>query len=240
MIRNPLILKLVFRIKPDVVYHIGAHHGQDGPQYKKLGAKKICWGEATAASAEIIAQKYPSDIIINKIFWKSSGENITFYESDKPENNSTYAFKSEREKELNVRSNFGLTTTVDETVNLYGLSKKSLLVLDVQGAEFEVLLGSTQTLKIIRNLIIEITSQNTLYKEMSKESDLVLLLAKNNLYPSIKRISHDYSYYDQLFTKQRIVFRLFSKFIDSLINYFIQTLKFCGGRSSSKYPLIWH
>lgn len=42
MIRNPLILKLFFGIRPDIVYHIGAHHGQDGPGYRKLGARQIC------------------------------------------------------------------------------------------------------------------------------------------------------------------------------------------------------
>ena len=131
MIRHPLILKHIFRIKPDIVYHIGAHQGQDGPQYRKLGARKICWGEASAESAKIITDKYPSDIVVNKIFWMNAGENITFYESDKPETNSTHAYESELLNKLNVRSRIGLTTSLYETSNQFGISRKSLLVLDV-------------------------------------------------------------------------------------------------------------
>ena len=131
MIRNPLVLKYIFRIRPDIVYHIGAHHGQDGPQYKKLGAKLLCWGEASNDSAKVIAAKYPLDIVVNKIFWSKAGEKITFYESDKPETNSTHSYKAESEKLLNVRSNLGQTTSLDETAKQFGVSKKSLLVLDV-------------------------------------------------------------------------------------------------------------
>lgn len=218
MIRNPLILKFIFGIKPDFVYHIGAHHGQDGPSYRKLGVRQICWGEASAVSAEIIAKKYPQDIVVNKIFWKNSEENLLFYESDKPETNSTQAYRAELENTLNVRSHVGLTTSLDETAKKFGFSKKSLLVLDVQGAEFEVLQGSSETLKVIRNVIIEITKNNTTYKEVSKESDLISLLGQNGFYPSIKRFSHDHSYYDQLFTKNWLLPRLLSKIIDSSIN----------------------
>lgn len=218
MIRHPLILKYIFRIKPDIVYHIGAHQGQDGPQYRKLGARKICWGEASAESAKIITDKYPSDIVVNKIFWMNAGENITFYESDKPETNSTHAYKSELLNKLNVRSRIGLTTSLDETSNQFGISRKSLLVLDVQGAELEVLHGSIETLKIIENLIIEITLHNSTYEEVSKESELKLFLAKNGFYPSIKRFSHDYSYYDQLFTKRGMLFRQTSEIIDHIFH----------------------
>ena len=239
MIRNPLVLKYIFRIRPDIVYHIGAHHGQDGPQYKKLGAKLLCWGEASNDSAKVIAAKYPLDIVVNKIFWSIAGEKITFYESDKPETNSTHSYKAESEKLLNVRSNLGQTTSLDETAKQFGVSKKSLLVLDVQGAELEVLQGSHETLKVIRNCIIEISVVNSLYVEVSEETELVLFLAENGFYPSIKRFSHDHSYYDQLFTKQRKSLILLSEVIDLLINYSIQTLKFFGHRKLSGYPLIW-
>lgn len=239
MIRNPIVLKYIFRIRPDFVYHIGAHHGQDGPQYKKLGVKQICWGEASSDSAHVIAKKYPLDIVVNKIFWSKAGEKITFYESDKPETNSTHPYKVESEKSLNVRSNQGQTTSVDETARQFGVSKKSLLVIDVQGAELEVLQGSLKTLKIIRNCIIEISIVNSLYIEVSKETELVLFLAENGFYPSIKRFSHDYSYYDQLFTKQRNFYMRLSKVIDLLFNYLIQILKFFTCRKSSGYPLIW-
>ena len=240
MIRNPLILKLFFGIRPDLVYHIGAHHGQDGPGYRKLGARQICWGEASSEAAKVIAEKHPLDIVVNKIFWRNAGENIIFYESDKSETNSTHAYKVESENLLNVRSHLGLTTSLDEAAKQFGVSEKSLLVLDVQGAELEVLQGSCETLKVIRNVIIEITIHNSLYVEVSGETELVLFLAENGFYPSIKRFSHDYSYYDQLFTKQRIFFRLLSKLIDLLFNYLIQILNFFGIRKLSKYPLIWH
>lgn len=240
MIRNPAVLKLLFGIKPDIVYHIGAHHGQDGPQYQKLGVKQICWGEASIESANIISDRYPSDIVVNKIFWKNAGENIIFHESDKSETNSTHAYRVELENLLNVRSHFGLTTTLDETVKQFGVSKKSLLVLDVQGAELEVLQGSRESLKVIRNLIIEISMLNSLYVEVSGEHELVLFLAENGFHPSIKRFSHDRTYYDQLFTKRLLFPRLLSKLVDALFNYSILGLKFIGNRKFSKYPLIWH
>jgi hypothetical protein len=34
MIRNPLVLYRIFKIRPKTIIHIGAHQGQDGKNYK--------------------------------------------------------------------------------------------------------------------------------------------------------------------------------------------------------------
>ena len=55
----------------------------------------------------------------------------------------------------------------------------NLIKIDVQGYEYQVLLGSKKTLKKIKFIIIEISSDKNYYKEFDKAKTLSFLNANN-------------------------------------------------------------
>jgi hypothetical protein len=125
MIRHPLVLKMIL-IRPKTVIHIGGGTGQDGDYYKILGAKWVLWGEVQTSLSELISNKFPRDIVINKRFGRSAKSTL---------------IKSE--------------TTVDLETESRGLLQPIMMVVDTDGADLEVLAGADKTLKSVSYLVLE-------------------------------------------------------------------------------------
>jgi len=125
MIRRPLVLKII-SIRPKTAIHIGGGTGQDGDYYKILGVKLVLWGEVQTSLSEIISNRFPKDIVINKKFGRSA--------------NSTL-IKSE--------------TTVDLETESRDLLSPIMMVVDTDGADLEVLAGADKTLKSVSYLVLE-------------------------------------------------------------------------------------
>ena len=214
MIRNPLVLYSSFKIRPKTIIHIGAHQGQDGKNYKKLKSEEIIWGEADSNSIKILKQKFPSDKIIPFIFWSVDGLELDFFEFPGGEKNSAIA-PIQLDSALNISKR--TTTTLDRLLDDNLLVAPIMLVLDVQGAEMEVLLGGKKFMPKIKYLVVEIANKPQGYVVTPLKGEIIDYLKNYGLRPSIIRKSHDESYYDQLFVKSNMSRLVYIKLLDDLL-----------------------
>jgi FkbM family methyltransferase len=186
-------------ISPSTVLHIGAHYGQDRDKYLQLGVKRIIWGEASHENANKLRVLYPDDEVIERIFWDKTDLNLKFYNTANSENSS--AIKPLDMNNIEVSSH--RTVTVDDIISLPISSEKVMIVLDVQGAEMHVLNGALEVLKITDYVVLEVALKSQGYEEMPTESEVDNFMKNQKFFKSIKRISHEGSYKDQLYIKSK-------------------------------------
>lgn len=186
-------------ISPSIVLHVGAHHGQDRKSYIKLGVKKIIWGEASEESASKLKTLFPEDRVVERIFWEESNLQLSFFNSASSENSS--AIKPNDLESVKITK--CKTTTVDEVMSSEVSEGKVLIVLDVQGAEMHVLKGSLKTLKKAEYVVIEIALKSQGYDETPSEDEIDAFMKSLDFTKSIERLSHEGSYKDQLYIKNR-------------------------------------
>jgi hypothetical protein len=147
---------------------------------------------------------FPEDEVVERIFWEESNLQLNFFNSVSSENSS--AIKPNDLESVKITS--CNTITVDEVMSPEISKGKLLIVLDVQGAEMHVLKGSVETLKKAKYVVIEIALKSQGYEETPSEGDIDTFMKNHRFTKSIERPSHEGSYKDQLYIKnknQRIV-----------------------------------
>lgn len=192
-------------IRPKTAIHIGSHYGQDANQYRLLKIKNIIWCEADPFCSSYLSAKYPEDRVISGVFWSKPGEKLKLWIMPNRAHNSVF---EPREESGDVQNIDVTTTTIDEVLKESNLESPIMLVLDVQGAEIEVLQGALKTLPRIEFIVCEITQQSKISKFVVTESEVQTLLSPFRFKKSIRRWSHSREYYDQLFVNCGIGKRL--------------------------------
>jgi FkbM family methyltransferase len=151
-----------FSIPPGRVIHAGASLCQERDEYELAGFSPIIWLEALSAVTEqsrALLKEYPGQDIHNVTLWSRSGllKSLNVASND-GQSSSLYRMKLHRYVHSTVVESHvetHLTSTLDEFLTQLGISgTNSLLVLDLQGAELEVLRGSA---KALRNTIAVFT-----------------------------------------------------------------------------------
>jgi FkbM family methyltransferase len=192
-------MKWIAGIRVNIAIHIGGHEGQDHQKYLDLGCTKIIWGEANSSAANTLRNKFPTDLVIEKVFWDKPGKMIKFYHFQNEERDS--AIRPVRNHADETTAEMIITTTLDDEFSIETMEKKIILTVDVQGAEIHVLTGGLQTLKRIKYVIVEVANQNQGYEITPSGIQLKELLGLSGFSESINRPAHDGSYSDVLFIK---------------------------------------
>ena len=205
MIRNVNFMKLL-NLKPKSIIHIGANLAQDRPQYIRLGANKLFWGEADPYFVGILKEKYPDDIIIFGAFTnKSFGEKIIYLNL----NGTRGSRMTDSVKETFLSPSM----TLDSFFNDINLEKPVMLVIDTDGAELEILEGGSTLLDTIDYLVIEQYFNWDQGKWHKSITNFVNYFGFNR---TLARVSYTQDYEDVLYTKKSpsaiVLFRL----LDSL------------------------
>ena len=221
MIRNVKILKLM-GIKPRTVIHVGAHFGQDQSEYEALGVEKVFWCEADEDCIAIIREKYPSSSTIHGVFWSEAHKTIDFWFMKDSAQNS--AFRP-RVKSQSLTKETRRTTTLDEEFMALNLKKPIMLVLDVQGAEIEVLKGGKELLSNIKYLVCEITNKSSISNFSVLQKDVEIILDQYGFSSTISRPSYNNEYLDLLMIRDGIFARLRIFIIDYLFKYMKRILR---------------
>jgi FkbM family methyltransferase len=230
MLRNSFFMRNVLLIKPDLIIHVGADKGPDREEYSKLGVKEIVWLEADPENVNYLRKTYPDDQTISGIVSNEETDRKLFYLMDNSALNSaippidmnSIAF----EKIIFVNSH-----KLDSVIKIHD-NKEIILVVDVQGAEEQVLDGAQITLSKTKFVIIEIAQKNMGYNYQPSFESILARLATFALKPSIDRISHDESYKDVLFVKGSWIYLFWIKWSDKVfdkvmkVRHFIQKKHF--------------
>ncbi len=163
--------------------HVGAHLVQERDEYIEGNFSPVLWFEAipeVAEKAKKILESYPTQKLLNCALWSTAGDSRLFYFAGHEGSSSSllepYLISAShpevlRNGEINV-----VTSTLDsELLKLEPKVGYRILVLDVQGAEIEVIRGGTKSITDIDYIISEI-SQIELYRATSKVQELVEIL----------------------------------------------------------------
>jgi len=105
-----------------------------------------------------------------KFFLTKRKDSSSFLKINENINNADYLI----ENEINVNIH-----CLDNIINNQDLSDTTLVKIDVQGYELEVLKGSLRILKKIKFILIEV-SENEIYKNQALSSDIINFLKQKN------------------------------------------------------------
>ncbi len=217
MLRNARFMSSVLGIKPNLIIHVGADLGQDRPEYIKLGCKDIIWCEADPGNVVFLRNQFPQDTVISGVAWKEDLEEINFYQFSNSAQNSaihpTHTNMANTHGTISVQAHM-----LDTSLASIKAVKKTLLVIDVQGAEQEVLAGARELLRNIDFVVIEIALKSQGYMEAPSQQSINLTLSEYGFKPSLSRFSHDETYKDQLFLKANRLFVFKTAVYDYLFN----------------------
>ena len=167
------------------VLHIGAHEGQERSMYANLGVR-VMWIEADPRVYSILVKnisKYKNQKAKNVLLGSKNKKKHKFYiSSNNKESSSIYNFgggNSNQELRM-VETTF---LEMKKLINCFSSETISLYphwVIDVQGAELDVLKGTGKLLNFCYSLEVEVTSQSlNLYQGGSKINEVVAFLKLN-------------------------------------------------------------
>lgn len=186
-----------FGIKSGAVVHAGANLCQERDFYRTKGVGPVIWIEgipSVAKEAGEILQGYSGQSILEAALWSQSNVVLSFnVTSNQAESSSLLDLKLHKalHPSIEVKSEIEVTTiTLDELegsqLNLP--EEIFLLVMDLQGAEFEVLKGSVRTLEKTQAIHIEVSTIE-LYKGQRLFEDIHTFLTTRGF----TLVTHDLS-----------------------------------------------
>ena len=146
----------------ELVIHLGAHLGQELELYKSYGFKKIFWIEANPIVFAELEKRVGRSNCCNALLYAVCEKSLSFNISSNELSSSIYEFNPNyKDLYLSMQSRSLMSTrTLDCCLHdKTWRNDPKILVLDLQGAEFDALLGSKLALRSSRAAIIEVSKQ---------------------------------------------------------------------------------
>lgn len=200
-----LVLDTLYNSKG--IIHIGAHRGSERFIYDWLG-KNVIWVEANPKifyDLQVNISEFKYQKVFNYLLHSSIGKKINFYlSSNDGASSSIYEFSKDfKEKKIHFENKVRnivmnkkvilITNTLDNLIKEHKveISNFDHLVIDVQGAELDVLKGSTNFLNKCKSIYIEVSTEN-FYEKSPQWHDIKKFLNGLNFYESRSPIkNHD-------------------------------------------------
>ena len=160
---NYIRKKIIFSCKG--VLHIGAHYGQESSFYSDLGAS-VMWVEANPEKYTVLCKKlskFPNQKAMCALLGSANKNKIKFnISSNDGLSSSIYSFGDNTQfKNIEMVSYVFLKMKrLDSCFSTKNILAYPHWVIDVQGAELEVLKGAGHLLRYCHSLEIEVTSRN--------------------------------------------------------------------------------
>ena len=189
--------------------HIGAHEGEEQNAYSKMGFVEILWVEAQPDKFAKLVSKIDPRFCLQAAVWSERSRlllNISnnSVSSSLLEFNAITPWKGVITSKRIELETLTLHDVVDEFTRRQLLPQKFFLVLDIQGAEFEVLRGLRSVSKNIYAISCEVSVKQT-YKNGPRRRQIIWLLLRNRYIPLCSFLTKDYGHGDQLFVKLGII-----------------------------------
>lgn len=191
MLLNLTNLIKKYDLKITGVIHIGAHHGEEVPEYHKNGIKNIMLIEPCAPAFKVLQNKFKSRNHIKLFNYACAAVDgtATMYTETANKGQSNSLLQPMRHLQHYPDIQFKGTEQVSvirldkimmqsESFPSVPFAKKyNLINMDVQGAEGAVIIGAKETLAHIDYVYTEVNEDSAqLYKNATKVSDLDELL----------------------------------------------------------------
>jgi FkbM family methyltransferase len=219
------------------VIHIGAHAAQEASDYAHHELEPVRWFEAIPSlveRAKLHLAQYPNQEIHEALFWSEPGEEKVFnLASNDLGSSSIFDFHLHSASYPEVKMSDSLllvTTTLDIEVSNYSkLSEKvAYLVLDVQGAELEVLRGAANSLERFDVIMSEVSTRE-LYKGAPVYSNLIDWLKVHGFTLIAEDLNNEVGWGDALFMKTSLLNTHYTQ---------IHPLDTSVGRGKPSWPVI--
>jgi FkbM family methyltransferase len=136
-------LKKYWLLDPRGTLHVGAHLGEEMSEYHKYGFDPVIWVEAQPDLATELASKVKSpSIVLQAVAWSKDGEELQFKVTNNGQSSSVFEFGTHTEfyPEVAVESVQTMSSARLDSILPSDL-KPNFLNLDIQGAEYEALVG---------------------------------------------------------------------------------------------------
>ena len=169
------------------ILHIGAHLGQEASRYSEL-KKRVIWVEAIPEIYEGLLtniMKFENQKAVCALIGDENLINKTFYlSSNSKESSSLFNFaRMNGYPDLKMTESIILRMrTLDEIFSENEICNYSHWVIDVQGAEMNVINGSLKLLKYCKSLLIEVSTRDV-YENGTRYYDLLKLLENQGFHP---------------------------------------------------------
>lgn len=210
---------------PGEILHIGAHTGEENEHYKELGIASALWVEAQPDVYLQLIKNVEQERALNAAVWSTEIE-MKFNVSDNSVSSSLLKLESNHPwGGLTFSDDYKLTTVtldfvVDHFKNLGFLRAKFFLLLDVQGAEFEIISGWQSNRNLIEAISCEVSRKRG-YVGAPKRWRIVIKLIRYGYVPVASFLDNKTKHGDQLFVKLSIALKhpriLFQAFIRHLL-----------------------
>ena len=222
---EPLMKKWIREYSLEVkgVIHVGAHLVQERFFYQNEGYEPVCWLEAipeiALASAELL-KDFRKQRIINSALWSINDANLIMNVTD-GEGSSSSLLDLHLHKSVhpNVTLNrkIQVTTSTLDSQNL-DMNLYNTLVLDTQGAELEILKGSTKSLSSVDQIICEVSIRE-LYKNAPMVEEISQYLKLEGFKLAAAEINRTVGWGDALFIRTEKLRAFDTRRINSNIKY---------------------
>jgi FkbM family methyltransferase len=187
------------------ILHIGAHEGEEASAYFQLGFENSVWVEAQPDVFEKLKEVVGSKFCLQGAVW-SKQTKLSLNVSNNSVSTSILAFgESTPWKDLSTLKQIEVETlTLADVVKIFNdrdlLFDNILLVLDIQGAEFEALATLASVSKKIVAISCEVSIHPT-YENGADRKRIIIKLLKNGYLPLVSFLDQSTGHGDQLFVK---------------------------------------
>ena len=202
-----------FELPKKGVIHIGAHEAQEASVYAQNELEPVLWFEAIPILVERARQnlvQFPNQEIQEALLWSEPDQEKVFHlASNDLGSSSVFDFHLHAASYPEVKMSDSLTlvtTTLDVEVSDFSklTQEVAYLVLDVQGAELEVLKGAVNTLQQFEVIMSEVSTRE-LYKGAPVYSNLVEWLSDQGFTLIAEDLNHQVGWGDALFMKTSVL-----------------------------------
>lgn len=199
-----------YKLESKGVLHIGAHWGEEAPDYYQNGIEKTIWVDAdiehiTPLLARL--QKYKNYQVFTACLTEKDGDILTFHVSNN-EGQSSSILDLQHHKvahpEVIYTKDVQVVTKRADTLlseNNIDIADYSFVNIDVQGAELQVLKGFGDLLHKVQYLYLEI-NELPLYKNCALLPEIQQYLFHYNLFMVEKKMAGNFGWGDALFTRK--------------------------------------
>jgi FkbM family methyltransferase len=202
-----------FSIRSGPIIHVGAHLAQERNVYRNLGFQPVLWFEAQpeiASRAQQLLEQFDLQQVRNTALWSVEGVELEFFVAGHEGSSSSLLepfLISASHPDVSIQSSYRINTSTLDRETASSETEYKIIVLDVQGAELEVLKGGKQTLKNVNYIFSEISTLK-LYKNSPHAKDLVKYLDDNGFLFAASHLNRNTGWGEGLFIRKELCDRI--------------------------------